>query len=68
LYTEAVRTGTGCDDGEKTVILNVSDEDEFIQELADLFDTPLISEAKYQRVLDLLGRYEMEVKKMEDLQ
>ena len=47
------------------MILNIPDEDEFIQELADLFDTPLISEAKYQRVLDLLSGYEMEVKKVE---
>ncbi len=50
------------------MILSIPDEDEFIQELADLFDTPLISEARYQRVLDLFSGYRMEVKKVEDLQ
>lgn len=50
---------------EHRVILNIPDEDEFIQELAELFDTPLISEARYQRVLDLFSGYRMEVKKVE---
>lgn len=51
--------------GHGAMILNIPDEDEFIQELADLFDTPLISEARYQRVLDLFSGYRMEVKKVE---
>lgn len=47
------------------MILNLPDEDEFIQELADLFDEPLISEWKYQKVLDLFRHYEMRVEKVE---